>query len=173
MAEKRRITRIVKDCLKNEELPANPQTIAELKKVQKVLGCVERIIKPMEGQTDGYSTGFKRVVSASFFIYGGVRTRLQIIKETKKEELVLLQDQVKKPPEFIEISLDLEKTQEEKIDEYIQMYESVLLKQGERNYKIEELSEEYKEVTSDIRKMDYVPNKVFELLRFGYKELGQ
>ena len=53
------------------------------------------------------------------------------------------------------------------------MYESVLLKQGERNYKIEELSEEYKEVTSDIRKMDYVPNKVFELLRFGYKELGQ
>ena len=90
MAEKRRITRIVKDCLKNEELPANPQTIAELKKVQKVLGCVERIIKPMEGQTDGYSTGFKRVVSASFFIYGGVRTRLQIIKETKKEKLVLI-----------------------------------------------------------------------------------
>ena len=109
---------------------------------------------------------FLNAVSASFFIYGVVRTRLQIIKETKKEKLVLLQDQVKKPPEFIEISLDLEKTQEEKIDEYIQMYESVLLKQGERNYKIEELSEEYKEVTSDIRKMDYVPNKVFELLRF-------
>jgi hypothetical protein len=176
-AEAQRIGKLIDKSLKKRDSMINSADRLAIHEIKTTVGRVEksvegvlRSVKKVEEQTLVNNFGLKEMFYTGGLMYGVARTRWEILKESKGEELVCLKSKIEKQPELIQIAESVKKD-EEAIVIYLDEFELNSLKHHDRIVKLEDLSAEYEGIKEDLYKIDFVPNKCLEALRFTIKEL--
>ncbi len=180
-AEAQRISKLINKSLKQRDSINSTDRVAiheiqtTLKQVEKSVENVLQSVKRVEEQTFENPFGLKNILFTSMAFYGGVRLRWDVLKESKAEELKDLRTEIEKNPELQNIAKALKKKEdsEDAIVIYVDNFELNSIKHENQIIKLEKLEVEYEGIKEDLNRIDFIPNKCLEALRFTIKELSK